>query len=220
MSKPGGFGAWFEKNQRLGTLQVDPEQGSGASTPTNVISGATSSIFAGISGSGTSDTASNTSEWTFGLTTVQKYQMVALLFAGSFVLFFMSIFFFLPIVVIFPAKFAVSFTFASIFFILAVALLRGFKTTFLSLLQREKWAFTISYILSLMLTLYASIGLSSYLVVILAIICQVVSLAYFFASFVPFGASGMNVITLYIARNVGGGIKTMFSSIVRTITSS
>jgi len=66
----------------------------------------------------------------------------------------------LPMVVLFPAKFALSYTFGSILILSSFSFIRGPKTHFMSLLVRERLPFTACYILSIAATLYAALVVS------------------------------------------------------------
>lgn len=118
-----------------------------------------------------------------------------MLLLGAFVLFTAALFVFLPMVLLFPAKFAAAFSCGSLLAMAAMALFRGPRTTLLGLLERERIAFTAAYLGSLALTLYASLAGQSYFLVVFAVAVQVAALLYYASSFVPGGTTGMNFVT-------------------------
>lgn len=139
--------------------------------------------------------AQEESEWACGLSRTQRFQIFLVLLIGSGVLFSMSLFVFLPMLILAPSKFATSVTFASLMFMSAFAILRGPKTTLMGLLQRERLPFTLAYVSSLVLTLYSTLIAHAYLLTVISVCAQALALAWYGASFVPGGVSGMGWMT-------------------------
>lgn len=88
-------------------------------------------------------------EWTCGLSTAQRFQVGIALLLVSAVLFAMSFFVFLPMLLFVPGKFALSFTLASIALIAAIAVFRGPRKTLTSLFRGDKLPFTGVYLTSM-----------------------------------------------------------------------
>jgi hypothetical protein len=88
-------------------------------------------------------------EWTCGMSSGQRFQVALVLGLASFLLYMMSFFVFLPMLIFVPGKFALSFTLASVFLIAAISVIRGPRKTLTGLVSREKIVFTIGYIASL-----------------------------------------------------------------------
>lgn len=151
--------------------------------------------------------AASPPEWTCGMTTAQRFQVCLMLLAGSAVLFSMAIFMFLPVVILFPSKFATTFTFGSLMFMAALAILRGPRSTLLGLLQRERLPFSGAYIGSIVLTLYAALVAQSYLLILLSVGVQFSALAWYGASFVPGGSVGMSIVSRYTISALGAGAR-------------
>jgi hypothetical protein len=155
------------------------------------------------------------SDWTCGLTTMQRFQLFVLFIGGSLLLFFVSIFVFLPMVVVMPSKFATTFTIASLLAMAALAFLRGPKTMLKSLLDRDRLLFTTSYIGSLVLTLYATFVSQSYLLIILAVAVQIAALLWYAASYVPGGTTGMGMMSQFFVSSATSAARGVAGSIVR-----
>ena len=108
------------------------------------------------------------------MSSAQRFQAFGLLLVGSLALYFAAIFLFLPMVIFMPAKFATTFTFASIMWMAAFAILRGPRATLRGLVgDRDKRGFTAAYVGSLALTLYSTMFTSSYFLPLVAICVQV-----------------------------------------------
>jgi len=135
------------------------------------------------------------SEWTCGLTMTQRWQIAALLLVSSAFLFGMSLFVFLPMAVLMPSKFASGITFASLFFMIGLACIRGPRTTVMGFLDRDRALFTSAYLGSLALTLYATLWYPSYFLIIAAIIVQMAALLWYASTFIPGGTTGMSLVT-------------------------
>ena len=158
-----------------------------------------------------SSSSSTTPEWTCGLTATQRFQAFALLACSSISLYFASFFIFLPMLLFAPSKFATAFTFASIMWLLGFAILWGPKSTLTSLIAPDKRAFTLSYIGSLLLTLYAAFVSQSYFLIMLAIAIQLTSAMYYTASYFPGGTMAAGA----ISRMCIGSVRAMLTSASR-----
>jgi len=150
-------------------------------------------------------------EWTCGLTLAQRWQIAILLLVASFLLFIMALFVFLPMVLIMPSKFASAITFGSLFFMTALACIRGPRTSLMGFLDQSRWAFTAAYLISLALTLYATMVSHSYFLIVAATIVQIAALLWYAATFIPGGTAGMGLMSrLFLtsaastARGIGG----------------
>ena len=111
---------------------------------------------------------------------------------GSGALFLAIAFFvFLPMLVVAPAKFAACFSLGSGLVVAAPAALRGAAAHARSMLGEERRPLTAAYCATLFLTLWASLGLHSYLLSLAACAGQICALAYYAASYVPGGAAGL-----------------------------
>ncbi|KAH9080008.1 hypothetical protein Ae201684P_020587 [Aphanomyces euteiches] len=105
------------------------------------------------------------------------------------VLFFGLASLFLPLLLVRPSKFALSFSLGSLSCLAAVAVLRGWKSYLLSLLQADQIIITTLYLSSLAATLYSCLVLGSYIYVVISAGMQLITLAYFLVSAFPGGVT-------------------------------
>ncbi|ORX51447.1 SFT2-domain-containing protein [Piromyces finnis] len=128
----------------------------------------------------------------FGLSRFQRY-VTFLIFCGAGALcFILSIF---SLSLLNPKKFAALFTFGSVLVMLSFGILNGPKTQLKSLLAKERIPYTIIYILSMLLSLYAAIIKSSLIWTILASIIQLLALLWFVFTYLPNGTSSLSRMT-------------------------
>eukprot|EP00501_MAST-03F_sp_TOSAG23-6_P002675 GSMAST32.ASY1.ANO1.2822.1 assembled CDS len=111
----------------------------------------------------------------------------------------------LPMVILSPAKFALSFTLGSLSFMSAFAMLEGPWNHLQRIVTYERLPFTITYFLSMGATLYSSLILRQYVAVIFFSCLQVAALLFYASSYFPGGVVAMKFIC------------KMFLSSVRTI---
>ena len=83
------------------------------------------------------------------------------------------------------------------------------------LASKERLPFTAAYVGSLLLTLWASLGLRSYLLSLLSCTAQIVTMVYFVASYFPGGASGAQ----YVFGTVGKGAMSVGGAVLRGVLS-
>ena len=146
-------------------------------------------------------------EWACGMTLAQRLQAGTLLLLGAGFLFMLSLFIFLPMVLLFPAKFAAAFSTASLLFMLALALIRGPRTTLLGFLDRERAAFTAAYLGSLALSLWASLSGQGYFLVVLAVAVQIAALLWYASTFIPGGQTGMGFLSRMVLQSAANGAR-------------
>lgn len=99
---------------------------------------------------------------------------------------------FLPVFVVAPQKFALLFAFGSMAMLSSLAILKGPQSFLSAIKQKKQLPFTVSYIVGLVGTLVATIGLRSFLLTAVFGVIQAVALLYFLASFVPGGKALLN----------------------------
>ena len=148
-------------------------------------------------------------EWTCGMTTAQRFQAFGLLLLGSLSLYFAAIFLFLPMAIFMPAKFATTFTFASIMWMAAFAVLRGPRATLRGLVgDPEKRIFSIAYVGSLLLSLYSTMFTSSYFLALIAIFLQVGAMLWYTSGSIPGGTAAMGALTSWCFGGLTGRAQT------------
>jgi Got1/Sft2-like family len=95
------------------------------------------------------------------------------LLAGSFVFYLMAFFLFLPMLVIAPSKFALSFTCGSASAVAALNMLTGWQAGLRHMISAERLPFTGIFIGSMMATVYSAAIMHSYLLSIIFSATQV-----------------------------------------------
>ncbi|KAJ1617629.1 Got1/Sft2-like family-domain-containing protein [Pavlovales sp. CCMP2436] len=101
---------------------------------------------------------------------------------------------FLPLVLLRPAKFALFFTLGNLLVGSAFAALRGAREQAAQLLTGARLPFTLAYVGSMLVTLYAALVAHSYLLVMLSAGAQLVALAYYTASYLPGGTRAVRLL--------------------------
>ncbi|KAJ3259811.1 Vesicle transport protein [Boothiomyces macroporosus] len=137
---------------------------------------------------------SNPDKECFGLSTFQRYVGFMILLGTSGLFLFISLFS-LPLLLVAPAKFALTYTMGSLMFLLSFSILNGWRAHLKHLFCWERAPFTTSYLVSMMGTLYFSMIHPSYIPVIFFTVLQVIALLWYLASYLPGGTSGMKWIT-------------------------
>lgn len=102
----------------------------------------------------------------------KSYKMFGI-FLGIGCLFLFLAFLFLPTVILSPHKFAMLFSIGSMWMLISMAFFRGPATYTKRLFRRDQALFSISYLVSLFLTLYCSIIMDNYILTILSCAVQV-----------------------------------------------
>ncbi|KAJ0404774.1 hypothetical protein ATCC90586_009388 [Pythium insidiosum] len=125
---------------------------------------------------------------TVGWNTRFKYFVGLTLMA---VMFFGMASIFLPLIMIRPSKFALSFTLGSMCAMGAFAMLKGPAAYAKDLLQPKTLALTTAYFLTLGSTLYSCLILGSYVMVVASSVCQLITLFIFALSALPGGNASL-----------------------------
>lgn len=102
-------------------------------------------------------------------------------------------FMFLPMIVLFPQKFALLFTLGSLSLLTSLSILRGHTAFIKHLMSWNRVPFSSTYILSMLGTLWASLVRRSYLLTIAFSSVQVCALAYFLVSYIPGGKRALTM---------------------------
>jgi len=109
---------------------------------------------------------------------------------GMFFMF--AAFLFFPMVVLYPHKFALLFTAGSLCIIASLVFLRGSKTFLAHFTSWERLPFSTAYAASLLITLYVTLGIKSYILALIFSVVQMVSLASLLASYIPGGVRAIH----------------------------
>ena len=100
----------------------------------------------------------------------------------SLIFFALAFFIGLPMVVLAPTKFAISFTLGSISFMLSFAILEGPWEHFKRVFSSERLPFTVSYVFTIIGTLYCSLSWRNYLATVLFSCLQITALLWYVVS--------------------------------------
>lgn len=131
--------------------------------------------------------------------------------AGAFIFFTLAFFIFLPLLILSPGKFALSFTFGSLCTMAAMIMLSGWQAGLQHLLSKAKLPFSGVYVGSMAATLYAALFMHSYILSIVFSGVQVVALLYYVTSYFPGGTQGLR----FALGMVGRAIVSCCGSVLR-----
>lgn len=132
-------------------------------------------------------------------------------FLGAGVLFLaLATFLFLPVIILAPAKFALTFTLGCVSVLAALASLRGWQAQLSAALQRERLPFTAGYAASVLATLYAALIAKSYLLSLACSGLQAVALAYYAAAYFPGGTDSVRYWLSMVASAAGSCARGLF----------
>ncbi|CAO3589261.1 unnamed protein product [Absidia cylindrospora] len=181
------------------------ENNSTSSTPFASIRDSASNLFTNVSSSVQGYLPLNSGEeeeeesW-YQLSRVERVIAFALCLGLGILCFFLAFTLFLFLIPIAPGKFAATFTLGSILLLVSIAMLRGPWAHIKHMVTVERLPFTISYLGSMALTLYASLGARNYILTIIFAIIQILALAWYIGSYIPGGVSTLRYGTAYIGR--------------------
>jgi len=119
---------------------------------------------------------------------------------------------FLPMLVVSPQKFALLFAFGSMTLLSSFAILKGPQAFLTSLIARDKLPFSGAYVIGLVGTLVATIGMRSFILTAVFGIIQAFALLYFLASYVP----GGQVILNMCGKCCSKGARAVSGRLIRT----
>lgn len=111
--------------------------------------------------------------------------------AGGGVFLLMSFMIFLPVIILSPSKFALSFTLGSLCIMAGFMQLRGWRQQMQHMLSQDRLPYSAAYVGSVFATLYAALMMHSYLLSLVCSGLQVVALLYYLMSYFPGGAQGV-----------------------------
>lgn len=134
-------------------------------------------------------------------------QTALLLFAAGGLMLFLAFFVGLPVLVLSPSKFALSFSLGNLLLIAGAGVLSGFGSLLSHACTAERAPISIGYGLSAAGTLYASLVAHSYLLALLCSLAQVVALGALVIAYLPGGTSGLKLLastgTSYVRSALG-----------------
>ena len=133
---------------------------------------------------------------------------------GFLLLLFLGIFFFIlaglmiPLIVLKARRFSLLFTLGSICTIGSFSFLWGPWAHLTHMLSLQRIPFTIAYVSTLLLTLYAAVGLHSTPLTLLFGILQLLALLWYTCSYVPGGTSGLLFLTKICGKTVTSAVNS------------
>ena len=141
----------------------------------------------------------------------ENFKLGMALLIGAGCLFALSTLY-LPLVVLFPQKFCALFSLGSMTAMLSISVMVGHERFLKKLVTRELVFYSITYVVSLMIGIYYSCIVKSYILAILAIIAQGVSLAYLVFTNLPYGKSSLNM----VFKTIYHGVKSCIMGCLKT----
>ncbi|XP_055342208.1 uncharacterized protein LOC129590823 isoform X2 [Paramacrobiotus metropolitanus] len=122
---------------------------------------------------------------------------------------------YIPVLALRSRKFAILFTFGSVFIIASLAVLRGPQQHLRSMLNADRLPFTTIYVVSVFATLYVALSMQSSVLTVLCGVVQVCALLWYTLSYIPGGPTGMR----FFARMATALVKRGANSAVSASTS-
>ncbi|CAD8092506.1 unnamed protein product [Paramecium sonneborni] len=138
------------------------------------------------------------------VTKVQDVQQAAMNWKNFAIFFSLGICFifvaftFLPMIMLFPAKFGGLFSLGSLSLWISLFIIKGGKNFLKMFCNKEKFIYTNIYVIMLCGTVYFSLIHKNYILVLIFSVAQMISLGWLFASSFPAGITGMKFISKQI----------------------
>ncbi|KAJ3679070.1 hypothetical protein LUZ60_017081 [Juncus effusus] len=127
-----------------------------------------------------------------------------LLLGSGIFLIFIAFTIFLPAMVLVPQKFAICFTLGCASIIGSFFALKGPKNQLAHMISKERLPFTLGFLGSMVMTIYVSMVLHSYILSVFFSALQVLALVYYAISYFPGGSAGLKFLS-----------STLFSSFLK-----
>lgn len=145
-----------------------------------------------------------------GLPSATQFTYFAAFLGAGLLFLALATFVFLPVIILAPAKFALTFTLGCVSILAALASLRGWQAQLSAALQRERLPFTAGYAASVLATLYAALIAKSYLLSLGCSAAQAVALAYYVAAYFPGGVDSVRYWLSMVASAAGSCARGLF----------
>ena len=131
------------------------------------------------------------------------YPYFVLLFCTGCFFIFLA-FCFSPLFLVAPRKCANLINVGSICIMTSFGLIKGWHKFFVEelLCNKNKFVFAWAYLLSILLSMYSSMIIKSWVWTIVALIVESVCLLYFICSYFPYGTEGMKYMLAFIKTGV------------------
>lgn len=138
-----------------------------------------------------------------GMNYQQRFRMFCTFLCLSALFFTLGFFVGLPTIYVRPQKFALCFTFGSLFFMGSFAILKGPMEHLKGMCAADRLPFTTVYLASMMSTLYFTFtvgGASGYVTVLASSGLQLLALLWYLVTFLPGGSAGMGLLMKGIGK--------------------
>jgi hypothetical protein len=135
-----------------------------------------------------------------------SYKSFFITLAIGLVFIFLSLIF-LPLVAISPYKFLFLFSTGSVIIVASFIFIYGTSEYFQMLFSKERFIFTIFYIVSILLGIYSGFIKEYYILSLICVLVQMTTLIIFVLSFIPGGKSGIT----FILNMLATPIKNLFN---------
>ncbi|CAG2108218.1 unnamed protein product [Medioppia subpectinata] len=114
--------------------------------------------------------------------------------------------FYIPLLVFKARKFALLFTFGSLFIVLSFSVLWGPISHMKHLFSQQRLPFTLTYFGSLFMTLYFALKVQSTVLTALFAVIQVIALLWYVVSYLPGGQTGLMFFTKIATKAAAKGL--------------
>ncbi|KAJ4913259.1 Got1/Sft2-like vescicle transport protein family [Raphanus sativus] len=151
---------------------------------------------------GVRDIPGSLSSATSSMPSGKSLMYFGLLLASGVFFIFIAFTMFLPVMVLMPQKFAISFTLGCGFIIGSFFALRGPQNQLAHMTSMERLPLTLGFIATMVGTIYVSMVLHSYILSVLFSVLQVLALVYYCISYFPGGSSGMKFLGSALTSSV------------------
>ncbi|KAH3664908.1 hypothetical protein OGATHE_003723 [Ogataea polymorpha] len=128
----------------------------------------------------------------FSLSYFERMALFAVTLCGSFVCYGLCLIL-LPLLSLKPRKFALLWTLGSILFLTSFAFMNGFKSFAKHLISKERLWFTISFVGSIVATLWFCLVWKYTLVVLICGVVQLLASIAYTVSYFPYGRQGLGL---------------------------
>jgi hypothetical protein len=91
-------------------------------------------------------------------------------------------------------------------FFCSFSFIRGLRPFLSHLISSERLPYSIAYFGSMACTLYATLVVRSYFLIILLSIVQMIAIIWFYVSYLPGGIAGLSFLTRSVTRRIGGSL--------------
>ncbi|KAL6755433.1 Got1/Sft2-like family-domain-containing protein [Haematococcus lacustris] len=150
--------------------------------------------FASVSSRVTSGMANLPTTESFSIPSSQQLIYFFAFLAAGGVFLLLAFMLFLPVIILSPSKFALSFTLGCTSIMVGFAQLRGWRQQLKHMMSQERLLFSCAYMGSIVATLYVALVMHSYLLCVICSGLQVVTLLYYLMSYFPGGTQGVKLL--------------------------